>query len=291
MPPSRTVRNTVQKSTATSARILGQVAHHPNRSYFIFKSIIVQNLYGVDIMEEAVEICKLRLFLKLIAQVGQAQAIEPLPDIDFNVRAGNTLIGFTTREEVHKALTSSGPARHLGLFGEIEAADRVEEQADLADKAFQRFRQMQTMRKDGFGSFSSAKTELRKRLSVLNDELNRALALRYLNAPLKGSIYDKWLNSYQPFHWFVDFYGIMKSGGFDVIIGNPPYVEYRIVKGEYQLQGIYKSDTTDNLYAFCMERSCQILKTPGQFGMIVPAGIMGLDDAECFVRFCFKHSP
>ncbi len=42
---------------------------HPNRRYFILKSIIVNNLYGVDIMEEAVEICKLRLFLKLVAQV------------------------------------------------------------------------------------------------------------------------------------------------------------------------------------------------------------------------------
>ena len=49
--------------------ILAQVAKHPNRRYFILKSIIVNNLYGVDIMEEAVEICKLRLFLKLVAQI------------------------------------------------------------------------------------------------------------------------------------------------------------------------------------------------------------------------------
>jgi hypothetical protein len=42
---------------------------HPNRRYFVLKSIILNNLYAVDIMEEAVEICKLRLFLKLAAQV------------------------------------------------------------------------------------------------------------------------------------------------------------------------------------------------------------------------------
>ena len=53
--------------------ILDQAARHPNENYFIFKSIIVHNLYGVDIMEEAVEICKLRLFLKLAAQ------LEPWP--------------------------------------------------------------------------------------------------------------------------------------------------------------------------------------------------------------------
>ena len=82
------------------AAVLDQAARHPNENYFIFKSIIVHNLYGVDIMEEAVEICKLRLFLKLAAQLEPGQEIEPLPDIDFNIRAGNTLVGYATRDEV-----------------------------------------------------------------------------------------------------------------------------------------------------------------------------------------------
>jgi len=45
-------------------KTLKRVDKHPNRRYFILKSIILNNLFGVDIMEEAVEICKLRLFLK-----------------------------------------------------------------------------------------------------------------------------------------------------------------------------------------------------------------------------------
>ena len=49
--------------------VLDETARHPNQRYFIHKSIIVNNLYGVDIMDEAVEIAKLRLFLKLVAQV------------------------------------------------------------------------------------------------------------------------------------------------------------------------------------------------------------------------------
>ena len=77
-------------------RILAEVDKHPNRRYFILKSIIVNNLYGVDIMEEAVEICKLRLFLKLVAQVDRVKDLEPLPDIDFNIRPGNTLVGFVS---------------------------------------------------------------------------------------------------------------------------------------------------------------------------------------------------
>ena len=60
-------------------------------------------------MEEAVEICKLRLFLKLAAQVEPDSArdnlgIEPLPDIDFNIRAGNTLVGYASLAELKKSM-------------------------------------------------------------------------------------------------------------------------------------------------------------------------------------------
>jgi len=62
-------------------------------------------LYGVDIMKEAVEIAKLRLFLKLVATVEADYkrpnlGLEPLPDIDFNIRSGNTLIGYATKKEI-----------------------------------------------------------------------------------------------------------------------------------------------------------------------------------------------
>ena len=83
------------------------MARHPNRRYFILKSIIINNLYGVDIMEEAVEICKLRLFLKLVAQVDDVDQLEPLPDIDFNIRPGNTLVGFATLDDVRRRSSAS----------------------------------------------------------------------------------------------------------------------------------------------------------------------------------------
>jgi hypothetical protein len=72
-------------------RILAEVAAHPSARYYILKSIIINNLFGVDVMPEAVEICKLRLFLKLVAQVEPDGAksnlgLEALPDIDFNIR-------------------------------------------------------------------------------------------------------------------------------------------------------------------------------------------------------------
>ena len=87
-------------------KVLEEITKHPNQQYYIYKSIILNNLYGVDIMNEAVEIAKLRLFLKLVAEVEvdyekQNMGLEPLPDIDFNVRCGNTLVGFATKEVIN----------------------------------------------------------------------------------------------------------------------------------------------------------------------------------------------
>ena len=117
-------------------KVLARMDEHAGEHYFILKSIIVNNLYGVDIMEEAVEICKLRLFLKLVAQLESYEQIEPLPDIDFNIRAGNTLVGFTSLEEVKKVL-SADLIRQLSL-------PQIEERAEIADRAFRKFREMQT---------------------------------------------------------------------------------------------------------------------------------------------------
>jgi Eco57I restriction-modification methylase len=68
-------------------------SEHKSIAYFIKKSIITDNLFGVDIMEEATEIAKLRLFLALVAAAQHVDELEPLPNIDFNILAGNSLIG------------------------------------------------------------------------------------------------------------------------------------------------------------------------------------------------------
>jgi hypothetical protein len=68
-------------------------AEHPSVLYFIKKQIITNNLFGVDIMEEGTEIARLRLFLALVASAQTEDQLEPLPNIDFNILAGNSLIG------------------------------------------------------------------------------------------------------------------------------------------------------------------------------------------------------
>ena len=90
---TRAIRTTARNSRA----VLDQAARHPNENYFIFKSIIVHNLYGVDIMEEAVEICKLRLFLKLAAQLEPRTGNRAASRHRLQHPRRNTLVGYATR--------------------------------------------------------------------------------------------------------------------------------------------------------------------------------------------------
>ncbi|MDZ7268199.1 MAG: SAM-dependent methyltransferase [candidate division KSB1 bacterium] len=234
-------------------KILTRVAEHSNRRYFILKAIIVNNLFGVDIMEEAVEICKLRLFLKLAAQAEKDDAkpnlgIEPLPDIDFNIRAGNTLVGFATQQEVKDWITlelKTGQYKMRQLLSG-DALERIEMKAQTVDDLFASFRQQQT--EDNTNATPIEKKKLQKKLDELRDELNRYLAAEYGISHDQPSAYDKWLKSHKPFHWFVEFYGVMKSGGFDVIIGNPPYVgEKRGVSQFFPLAELLLSQTAGEI--------------------------------------------
>ena len=233
-------------------KVLENINQHPNRRYFILKSIIINNLYGVDIMEEAIEICKLRLFLKMVAQIDDVRQIEPLPDIDFNIQAGNTLVGYATYDEVEKAIT--------GRFDFDNTMQRIEEQAEDVKELFEKFREQQT--ELGGDVTVADKQKLQNKLKVLEDELNQFLADEYgidLNEQVD---YQDWLSSHKPFHWFIEFYGILKGGGFDVIIGNPPYVKYSKVKKDYTISG-YETESCRNLYAFTIERSLELLKSAG----------------------------
>jgi len=229
-------------------QILDSVDRHPNEAYFVHKTIIVHNLYGVDIMEEAVEICKLRLFLKLAAQLEPGQEIEPLPDIDFNVRTGNTLVGYASREEIRKAFTEAqggigGDQMALqGIESSLDDFRRLMEQAEDADRAFCQFQNQQDNIGQDASSFRATKQQLESIFNSLRQQLDRFLAGQYDQRNLRAdAAFERWRTSHQPFHWFVEFYGIMSGGGFDVIVGNPPYAEIPKGLGRNMLRLIYRT--------------------------------------------------
>ncbi len=242
-------------------KVLENIDQHPNRRYFILKSIIINNLYGVDIMDEAIEICKLRLFLKMVAQIDEVDQIEPLPDIDFNIQAGNTLVGYTTYDEVKKAIT--------GKFDFGNIMESIQEKAETVEHLFEQFRLQQT--ELGGDVTPDDKQALRDKLKVLEDELNRYLANEYKVDPQKESTYQNWLSSHKPFHWFIEFYGILQNGGFDVIIGNPPYVSYSKAKKEYHvIESNFETIKGGNLYALVTEKVFDLAIRKGRFGIILP---------------------
>jgi hypothetical protein len=287
-----------------------RMAQHDNARYTIVKSIIVNNLYGVDIMEEATEICKLRLFLRLAAEIKDPSQIEPLPDIDFNIKAGNTLVGFANRADVARALSTQQrvkdgqvAAQAKWLSGDETLADEavaeVERECAEADRAFKRYHELQTERHISARELAQAKGELRAKMKALNDVLDRALAREYgvalpnekaeastragkkgkapLNTLSESAGFAKWKESHQPFHWFAEFYGILvDKGGFDIIVGNPPYLEYSKVKGEYSLHNEFDLFAT-NLYSACCYRSLQLKNRDGYTSFIVPVSLPSTD--------------
>jgi hypothetical protein len=231
-------------------------------------------------MEEAVEICKLRLFLKLAAQLEPGQEIEPLPDIDFNIRSGNTLVGYATRDEIRRAFSEAGGSGQMmlqGIENSLDDYNRIMEQAEDADRAFRRFQDLQDTAGQTAAEFRTAKEDLERRLGALRSELDRFLAGQYDQKNLKTeTAFKKWRGLHEPFHWFVEFYGVMNSGGFDVIVGNPPYVEYRSVKSSYTVMG-YETISCGDLYAYTTERACKITNKLAKIGIIIPISISSTD--------------
>ena len=241
--------------------------YRSNIQYFIYKSIILRNLYGVDIMHEATEIARLRLFLKMVAVVdvdrrAENLGLDPLPDIDFNIRCGNTLIGYATEEELDKALA------YGDMFANQEFKRTIEDEMQKVATAYKEFKQIQFTQHENVTKFKSAKNELADRLKELNAALNQQLykSTTTYSESHGGLTYDKWLESHQPFHWIAEFYQIIKgNGGFDVIIGNPPYVEISKNKITYSLKNNYK-----DLYAYILERVLLISKSQNSLGFIIP---------------------
>ena len=261
---------------------------HPHLQYFIYKSIILNNIFGVDIMKEAVEIAKLRLFLKLVAVVDvdttkENFGLEPLPDIDFNIRAGNTLIGFTTDKELKEAIQQKDALFYDQVF------EQFREDFDFLGRFNERFTKDQLWGQHIYDKKNDTKIELNIRLRALNHKLNVHLATNYgIDAAASPEAFQHWLQSHQPFHWFAEFYRIVDTnGGFDCIIGNPPYVEYTKIKGKYSVID-FKTIDCGNIYTIVIEQSMKLISSKGIISMIVPMSITSSQRTSTLQKMLMK---
>lgn len=278
--------------------------YRSNIQYFIFKSIILRNLYGVDIMAEATEIAKLRLFLKMVAVVDVDRrlpnlGLDPLPDIDFNIRCGNTLVGYANEEQLNKDLSFAGDI--LQELANQEFKDKIEQEMAVVAKVFECFKELQLTQDVNLAEFKRAKAELHSRLEKLNRLLNNKLFLStHINASeddiFASAEYVTWKESHQPFHWLAEFYQIIHdNGGFDVIVGNPPYVECR--QNELKNMGCSeRACLSGNLYSAIIDRCLSIISSSSNFGMIIPISYIstkqhsGVRKAAEFNHCCFYSS-
>lgn len=250
---------------------LGEITdkYRSNIQYFIFKSIILRNLYGVDIMVEATEIAKLRLFLKMVAVVdvdyrAENLGLDPLPDIDFNIRCGNTLVGYANKTQLDYDLSYTEDI--LQVLANQNFKQQIDEEMHKVAVAYRIFVYQQLRQEEDMTAFKQAKHDLLILLKSLNDKLNH----RLYSATSPNISYEEWLKSHQPFNWFAEFYQIIEgNGGFDVIIGNPPYLEKRQIK--YRVEN-FKTWDSGAVHSMCIERSLNLLK--GSLSMIVPIALV-----------------
>ncbi len=236
---------------------------HPIRSYFVLKAIALNNLFGVDIMEEAVEICKLRLFLKLVSELEDVSHVEPLPDLDFNIRCGNSLVGFVSHSELEAAAT-------LRLDFE-EMGKQIDSAAVEAAAAFKKFRNVQVDITVSPLVVTESKQALSVKLKDVAYKANAWLAEAHGVGGKGGGAVDRWVARVKPFHWYTEFFSVLDAGGFDVVLGNPPFLEASQV--DYPLGG-FRASASRTVHGCFVERFTQLRRPGGSIGVVMPMSVV-----------------
>jgi len=242
-------------------------AKHPSINYYIKKQIITNNLYGVDIMEEATEIAKLRLFLALVASAETVEQLEPLPNIDFNIMSGNSLIGllrvdanqfnkhFTTptgKQTKGKIVQSTTLFNAATAQANMFAGEHAKSYQQLINEKEAAVLSYKNAHELGITDLQDLRNSIRESEAKANAILNQlleeeftTLGIKYEQVtwdseknkeakPFKRPISQADITALEPFHWGYEFSEIFrKKDGFDAIITNPPWEVFQTNEKEF----------------------------------------------------------
>jgi hypothetical protein len=243
---------------------------------YIHKLGIIQNsIYGVDIQPIAVEISKLRFFLSLIVDERidddkPNRGVVPLPNLEFKFVAANSLIGLP--------LTSS--LSQMELF---EARDYINRLKELRDAYFTSYGEEKNKIEQEFQRIQNKMFEYAHKEMVTHKKTLETQTLK--------------LSEWNPFadeasSWFDPEWMFGVKDGFDIVLGNPPYMGFHGIDKQFkrQLQKIYVSaDGKFDLYIPFIERSYTLMPENGYFVFICPTAFTKRDHGEKLRQFLRKN--
>lgn len=223
----------------------------------IKKHIIQQNIYGVDIEKGAVDIARLRFWLSLIVDEETPHA---LPNLDFKIMQGNSLLeqyeGVDLSDITYKATKKEKvTGKILDLFDTGEVANK----------------KVISFLKDEF--FNCEDHEMKRQIrEALKSRIQDLLREKGFGVKL-DAVKDVTATD-QFFLWHTWFSEVFEQGGFDIVIGNPPYVNISNLKPDCyrkKLQVIfYSARNKADLYAFFIEKGFCLLNAKGIQSYIIP---------------------
>lgn len=201
-------------------------AERASLNYSIRKKIITENLFGVDLMEEAMEIAKLRLFITLVSSVESVDQLEPLPNIDFNILPGNSLIGLLRINEERMTQLSLFYPRFGELVAQKNRNIAVYKSAAKHGEDLRSFRDaIEQQRREDNAQLNQLLLNEFKDLRVKYEEATWDTARQTPGRVQRRDLRIEDISALHPFHWGYEFDQVMDgpNGGFDIIIANPPW--------------------------------------------------------------------
>ena len=220
----------------------------------IKKHIIQQNIYGVDIERGAVDIARLRFWLSLIVDEETPQA---LPNLDFKIMQGNSLLeqykGVDLSTMTEKKADESGM---LSIFDNMLDVYR-EELRNMLAKYYNC-----TNHKEKKELSASIINNVKKQLT------EQSINVDFCDLDLSGN------NQFMLWHtWFLD---VFADGGFDIVIGNPPYIDSETMVKVMPKERMLYADNYEcasgnwDMFIVFVELSISLLKENGILSSIIP---------------------